>query len=104
MFISHRHLTAFAVITILCVGALSGLAGPQASGNAQAARATQPAPGMGDRLDLRTVHVVTMPGLYGLATPPPGHVYAVVDGWLVRLDANTGVLRSRVRPVNQILD
>ena len=59
---------------------------------------------VGDRIDWDRAHVVTRPGLYGLAVPPPGQRYAVVDGRLVRIDEDSARILSIVRLVDALLD
>lgn len=59
---------------------------------------------VGDIFDLKDIHIVTRPGLYGLGEPPAGNRYAIVDGRLVRVDSGTGRLLSIIRLVDAILD
>lgn len=59
---------------------------------------------VGRVVDWRNVHVVRKPGLYGLAEAPNGQRYAIVDGRLVRIDANTAKVLSVIRAVDAILD
>ena len=51
---------------------------------------SDPAPA--DRL-----HVISRPGLYGVAHPAAGMQYAVVGDSLVRIDADTKVVRAIIR-------
>lgn len=59
---------------------------------------------VGDRIDWDRAHIVTRPGLYGLAVPPQGQRYAVVDGRLVRIDEQSARILSIVRLVDALLD
>lgn len=58
----------------------------------------------GDIIDLRHVHIVTRPGLYGLNDPRRNERYAVVDGRLVRVDESTGKVLNIIRLIDAILD
>lgn len=59
---------------------------------------------VGRVVDWRDVHVVRKPGLYGLAQAPRGQHYAIIDGRLVRIEANTAKVLSVIRTVDAILD
>lgn len=59
---------------------------------------------VGDIAPPDVTHIVTRPGLYGLSNPPAGNVYAVVSDQLVRLDADTGQILSRLRMVEAVID
>lgn len=59
---------------------------------------------VGDIIDLRRVHVVTRPGLYGVRDAPSGQRYAIVNGHLMRVDSETGRILSILRVVEAILD
>ena len=58
----------------------------------EAARPEIGAPAPADRL-----HVISRPGLYGVAHPAAGMQYAVVGDSLVRIDADTKVVRAIIR-------
>ena len=70
-------------------------------------RAPEPVPTaavtVGDIVDPQNVHLVTHPGRYGLSNAPSGHRYAIVNGKLVRIDAQTGKIMSVLRAIN-VLD
>lgn len=51
-----------------------------------------------------TIHWINSPGRYGLGNVPAGDQYAVVSGELVRIDADTGILRAVLRPMARLLD
>ncbi|WP_282603008.1 hypothetical protein [Paracoccus sp. PARArs4] len=59
---------------------------------------------VGDIAPRDGTHIVSRPGLYGLSVPPEGDVYAVLGGQLVRLDATSRKILSRMRPVDAIVD
>lgn len=63
-----------------------------------------PHPQVGAMVMPDKVHVITAPGRYGLAEPPAGQRYAVIAGYLVRIEAMDGPVRSILRPVPRILD
>lgn len=50
------------------------------------------------------IHWINSPGRYGLGNVPAGDQYAVVSGELVRIDADTGILRAVLRPMTRLLD
>lgn len=52
---------------------------------------------VGDRLDPERLHVITRPGLYGLSGNAAGDRYGIVDGMLVRYDAQEMRLKSIIR-------
>lgn len=101
-------LAAAAVGTVIGATALSA---PNASGRV----AVQPAPTctnecadpgilVGEIAPKGATHLITRPGRYGLATPPDGDAYAILRGYIVRLDPGTDRIRSVLRPAPQILD
>lgn len=61
-------------------------------------------PEIGAPVPADIMHVVTRPGLYGISDPAPGMQYAVVGDSLVRVEVETGtvrsIIRSNVRPVD----
>lgn len=59
---------------------------------------------VGEVLRLGNIHIITRPGRYGLGDPPPGDRYAIVNGRLIRVDENSGKVRSILRVVDAILD
>lgn len=59
---------------------------------------------VGDIASSEHLHLISRPGLYGLATPPQGELYAVVDGQIVRIHVDTAQVRSILRMAPQILD
>lgn len=61
-------------------------------------------PLVGRVVDWNDVHVVRKPGLYGLADPPEGQHYAIIDGRLVRIEARSAKVLSVIRDVEAILD
>lgn len=62
------------------------------------------APTVGRVAGMESLHIITRPGLYGLGVPPSGTAYAVLRGYLVRIDRDTRQVLSVVRPVTAILD
>jgi len=59
---------------------------------------------VGRVVDWGDVHVVSKPGLYGLADAPDGQHYAIIEGKLVRIEARTAKVLSVIRGVEAILD
>lgn len=59
---------------------------------------------VGDIALTEHLHLISRPGLYGLSTPPRGELYAVMDGQIVRIHADTAQVRSILRMAPQILD
>ncbi|WP_265501063.1 hypothetical protein [Paracoccus beibuensis] len=66
--------------------------------------AASPTFAVGDFAPRDQVHLITHPGRYGLSTPPFGDSYAVIGGFLVRLDPEHRRIESVLRPVPRILD
>ncbi|MCQ0971705.1 hypothetical protein MLD63_14875 [Paracoccus sp. TK19116] len=54
------------------------------------------APTVGERLPAKDAHLIVDPGRYGLGPALPGTRYAVASGWLVRVDAESMVVQSRL--------
>lgn len=54
--------------------------------------------------DPADVHIVRMPGLYGLGPRVPGSQYAIIGNQLVRIDPDTYKVLSIIRLVDAILD
>ncbi|TGN47728.1 hypothetical protein E4L95_19125 [Paracoccus liaowanqingii] len=61
-------------------------------------------PEVGDVVTMARLHIITHPGRYGLSDPPKGEHFAVLDGRLVRIHAETLKVRSVLRPITVILD
>nr|WP_111297754.1 hypothetical protein [Paracoccus saliphilus] len=59
---------------------------------------------VGDIAVAEHLHLISRPGLYGLAMPPRGELYAVMDGQIVRIHADTAQVRSILRMAPRILD
>lgn len=59
---------------------------------------------IGQTVPAEKLHIVTEPGRYGLGPELPGSHYAVVDNFLVRIDAETGAVQSIIRKVDGIRD
>lgn len=64
----------------------------------------QPSFSVGDTVTAEHVHLISRPGLYGLATPPQGQRYAVMEGQIVRVQTDTLQVRSVLRSAPRILD
>ncbi|WP_347138439.1 hypothetical protein [Paracoccus sp. SSK6] len=58
----------------------------------------------GDVLDAKDVDFIERPGFYGLGSDLRGSRYAIIDGYLVRVDPDSlqvqSVLRSNVRSID----
>ena len=61
-------------------------------------------PMVGDSVPEDQLHRVSAPGRYGLSQAPDGDSYAVVGGYLVRIDADDGRILSVLRHAPRILD
>ena len=61
-------------------------------------------PEIGTSVDRGSLHLITRPGRYGLAHPPGGSRYAVLDGQIVRVSVSDGQLLSILRRAERILD
>lgn len=59
---------------------------------------------VGRVVDRSEVHLISRPGLYGLAEAPAGSRYAIVDGRLVRISKDSYKILSVLRAVDAILD
>jgi len=59
---------------------------------------------VGQHIDAEQLHRISRPGLYGISRPPAGSEYGVIDGRLVRYDAETLQVQSIIREVDHILD
>ncbi|WBU52564.1 hypothetical protein [Paracoccus sp. SCSIO 75233] len=59
---------------------------------------------IGEVADPARLHIVSRPGRYGLRPAPTGSKYAVMNGRLVRIDAESGKVQSVIRQVDSILD
>jgi len=64
----------------------------------------EPAVQVGDTVPPARLHIVTYPGLYGLGPDLPGSKYAVVDGYLLRVDPESRKVQSVIRRVDAIRD
>lgn len=91
-------LPAMAVV-LACLALTGGADEPEAEERAQSAIFQ-----VGDTLPASRVHIVTSTGVYGLGPVPPGYVYAIADGRLIRMEAGSGkvlsILREQVRPLD----
>lgn len=58
----------------------------------------------GDMPDAKDVHLITMPGRYGLGSDQTASRYAIIDSTLVRVDANSLKVLSVLRRPVAILD
>lgn len=81
-----------------------GLKPMPASCSIDCTRAIASFPSVGSDIPMENIHLVTMPGRYGLSDPPMGESYAVVQGQIVRVSTVDGRIRSVLRPAPQILD
>lgn len=61
-------------------------------------------PAVGGILNPDNLHVVTLPGRYGLGSDLPGSQYGVVAGHLVRFDPLTHRTLSILRRAPQVMD
>ena len=59
---------------------------------------------VGDIAPPAQLHRISAPGVYGLSDPPNGHVYGVLDGELIRVEASSGKILSVLWRVDQIRD
>lgn len=69
-----------------------------------AAGVRRPSVQVGETYKASKVHIVTEPGRYGLGNPPEDSKYAVIDNYLVRVDAKSTKVLSVIRLVDKILD
>ena len=63
-----------------------------------------PAFAVGDVAQGQQLHIIRNPGLYGLAVPPQGTRYAIFQGRIIRIDRQTGQIRSILRAAPGRLD
>lgn len=59
---------------------------------------------VGDTLAPDAIHIITVPGRYGLGPEVPGSHYAVAAGRLIRVDAQSFKVLSILRVQDGILD
>ncbi|MTH77296.1 hypothetical protein [Paracoccus aestuariivivens] len=73
--------------------------------NAQTAALSAPkALRVGQQIEPAHLHRINRPGLYGISQAPNGSGYGVIDGRLIRYDAQTMRVQSIIRQIDNILD
>ena len=103
-----RLLLAVALAAALASVGLAGQTERGAGANGAALVAAETASGaavrVGDRVDLRRLHRITRPGLYGMSHPPTGSRYGIVNGNLIRYDPRNVRVLSIIRLLDRIVD
>lgn len=84
-------LTAGVFVTVTLLFIIGLRPGAQAADQAPPVAGDVPPPGQTQLID--------NPGIYGLGPGLPGSRYAVVAGYLVRIDTASGKIQSVLRPV-----
>lgn len=96
--------TALATVPQVHSQEVPGNAPAATSGHTSSGDTSQTRLAIGDVVPPDRMHLVTRPGTYGLSNPPAGNGYAIVSGYLVRIDISTGKILSALRRVERILD